>query len=140
MRPRHSCRPRRGSGLLGWTRKARGDLLALAGFVVAAFLFYWPTLIGGQVLLPLDNLWTMPPWVGPPGAVPHNQLIGDMILQNYPWKLILEQALRQRELPLWNPYVMGGLPYLATGQTGVLYPFVLLFAVLGPLQSGSSRW
>ena len=107
----------------------------LAGFAAAAIIFYWPSLFGGLILLPLDNLWTMPPWQGPAGAVPHNLLISDMVLQNYPWKLILEQALRQRELPLWNPYVMGGLPYLATGQTGVLYPFVALFLVLGPLKA-----
>lgn len=118
-----------------WLKKSRGDLLALLGFAIAALVFYWPALLGGMTLLPLDNLWTMPPWVGPSGAVPHNLLVSDMILQNYPWKLILDQALGQRELPLWNPYVMGGLPYLATGQTGVLYPFVALFLVLGPIQA-----
>lgn len=107
----------------------------LAVFALASLLFYWPALFGGKILLPLDNLWTMPPWVGPPGQVSHNLLISDMILQNYPWKLILQQALRQRELPLWNPYEMAGLPYLATGQTAVLYPLSWLFLVLGPLRA-----
>jgi len=116
-------------------RRVRVDLLVLAVFAIAPLLFYWPTLFGGQVLLPLDNLWLMPPWGGPPDAVPHNQLIGDMILQNYPWKLILEQALQQHQLPLWNPYEMVGLPYLATGQTSALYPFTLLFPMLGPLRA-----
>ena len=111
------------------------DLLVLAGFTLAALVFYWPALFGGKVLLPLDNLWTMPPWGGPPDAVPHNNLISDMILENYPWKLILDQALRQHELPLWNPYEMAGLPYLATGQTSVLYPFAVLFLILGPLRA-----
>ena len=113
------------------------DLLVVASFAVAALLFFWPSLIGGQVLLPLDNLWIMPPWFGPADAIPHNKLIGDMILENYPWKLILEQAARQHELPLWNPYEMVGLPYLATGQTGVLYPFTLLFLLLGSLRAYS---
>src|SRR5438132_1334145 len=116
-------------------RTVRSDLLALAVFAVLPLLFYWPVLVGNLVLLPLDNLWTMPPWFGPPGAIPHNGLISDMILQNYPWKLILEQAWRQRELPLWNPYEMAGLPYLGTGQTGVLYPFTALFLILGPLKA-----
>lgn len=113
----------------------RTDGLALLIFAGAALVFYWPALIGGLVLLPLDNLWTMPPWIGPAGAVPHNRLIGDMILQNYPWKVILQQALHQRELPLWNPYELNGLPYLATAQTGVLYPFTWLFLILGPLRA-----
>src|SRR5579885_530909 len=30
---------------------------------------------------------------------------------------------------------MVGLPYLATGQTSVLYPFTLLFLLLGPLRA-----
>ena len=116
-------------------RRFSKDFFVLAGFTLAALVFYWPALFGGQILLPLDNLWTMPPWFGPPGAVPHNNLISDMILENYPWKLILEQAFRHRELPLWNPYEMAGLPYLATGQTGVLYPFTVLFLILGPLRA-----
>ncbi len=107
--------------------------LVIALFTTAAAVFYWPALFGGLVLLPLDNLWLMPPWFGPPGAVPHNFLIGDMLLENYPWKLILEQAFRQRELPLWNPYEGAGLPYLGTGQTSALYPFTALFLLLGPL-------
>ena len=116
------------------TAGGRG-ILPIAVFAVTALFFYWPVLVGGEILLPLDNLWTMLPWVGPPGAVPHNRLISDMVLQNYPWKVILDQAVRQRVLPLWNPYVMGGLPYLGTAQTGVLYPFTLLFVLLGPLKA-----
>jgi len=114
-------------------RKIWQDLAVVALYAVAAMVFYWPALFGGQTLLPLDNLWTMAPWYGPANAVPHNLLVSDMLLQNYPWKIILDQALHHHELPLWNPYEMAGLPYLATGQTGVLYPFVVLFLVLGPL-------
>jgi O-antigen/teichoic acid export membrane protein len=120
---------------VGRPRRVGPGYLAILGFAVAAAWFYRPVLFGGLVLVPLDNLWLMPPWFGPPGAVPHNFLVSDMLLQNYPWKLILEQALRQRELPLWNPYELAGLPYLGTAQTGVLYPFTALFLLLGPLQA-----
>lgn len=116
-------------------RRVWTDVAVLAAFALAALVFYWPALVGGLVLLPLDNLWIMPPWIGLPEATPHNKLISDMILQNYPWKLILEQALRQGELPLWNPYEMIGLPYLATGQASALYPFTALFLLLGPLRT-----
>ncbi len=120
---------------MGWVGKRGRGAAPLLLYAVAAAVFYWPALFGGQVLVPLDNLWTMPPWTGPPGAVPHNLLISDMILQNYPWKVVLQQALARRELPLWNPYEMAGLPYLGTGQTGVLYPFIGLFLLLGPLRA-----
>ena len=119
--------------LVRWISRFWKDLAVVAMYGVAAMVFYWPALFGGQTLLPLDNLWTMAPWYGPANAVPHNLLVSDMLLQNYPWKLILDQALQQRQLPLWNPYEMAGLPYLATGQTGALYPFVVLFLILGPL-------
>ena len=33
-------------------------------------------------------------------------------------------------LPLWNPYLWAGAPFLADGQHSALYPFSLLFYVL----------
>lgn len=41
-------------------------------------------------------------------------------------------ALRHGRLPLWNPTNAGGVPHLAQGLYGALYPPHLLFALLGP--------
>ena len=37
------------------------------------------------------------------------------------------ENLQAGHLPLWNPYVSGGVPWLGQPQTGVLYPGNLLF-------------
>ena len=38
------------------------------------------------------------------------------------WRAFTAQQLRQGHLPLWNPHVFSGMPYLGWGQTAVLYP------------------
>jgi hypothetical protein len=39
--------------------------------------------------------------------------------------------LRSGQLPLWDPYVRNGMPFLANPQTGVFYPPSLLLVVFG---------
>ncbi|HEV8638861.1 MAG TPA: oligosaccharide flippase family protein [Chloroflexota bacterium] len=97
-------------------------------------LFFWDVLIGPRVLLPADVLYRIPPWSGLPEAaahpVPHNSLIADAILQNVAWKSFARAAFARGELPLWNPYEYAGLPFLAGGQSGSLYPLGALFYLL----------
>jgi len=88
------------------------------------------------VLLPVDNLLLREPWSALAGAIapgfttPHNDLILDMIIQNYGWKRFLAEQIRQGQIPLWNPYLLGGAPFLASGQYQVLYPLGALFYLL----------
>ncbi|MBK6942404.1 MAG: hypothetical protein IPH13_19695 [Planctomycetes bacterium] len=42
------------------------------------------------------------------------------------------EAVRHGRLPLWNPTNAGGVPHLAQGLYGALYPPHLLFALLSP--------
>ncbi|HEY8691323.1 MAG TPA: oligosaccharide flippase family protein, partial [Chloroflexota bacterium] len=111
-------------------RSEGGPLLFL---LAAAVLFFWKTTLAGKVLLPVDNLYQFQPWAShaPPGfGGPHNSLISDSILENYGWKRFLLESIRQRQLPLWDPNILGGTPFLAPGQASVLYPFVILWLIL----------
>lgn len=45
----------------------------------------------------------------------------DFVLQYYPNLVFLGQGLKAGELPLWNPHVFAGTPYLADPQSAVLY-------------------
>jgi hypothetical protein len=78
----------------------------------------------------------MQPWAAqaqvilPGFQTPHNALISDMIIQNFGWKRFLVQELLRGHLPLWNPDMLGGAPFLAAGQYQVLYPFILWFVFL----------
>lgn len=48
---------------------------------------------------------------------------GDVLLYFYPLWDYRAEALRSGRIPLWNPYLFMGVPFLANSQAGVLYPF-----------------
>ncbi len=48
---------------------------------------------------------------------------GDVLLYFYPLWDYRAEALRSGRIPLWNPYLFMGAPFLANSQAGVLYPF-----------------
>ncbi|MCL4545390.1 MAG: oligosaccharide flippase family protein [Chloroflexi bacterium] len=112
------------------------DVLVCIVLVFGPALVFLPSLLGLRVLLPIDNLLLMQPWQSMIGAVaphfqtPHNALISDMILQNFGWKRFLSSQLLQGKLPLWNPYLLGGAPFLAAGQYQALYPLGFWFLIL----------
>ncbi len=47
---------------------------------------------------------------------------GDILLYFYPYRDYAAAALRAGHLPLWNPYIFNGVPFLANPQAAVLYP------------------
>lgn len=110
------------------------DFLVVVALLALPFLLFWPVTVGSRTLIPFDNLYTFQPWeayadqVGV--GVPQNELLSDLLLENYAWKSFILQALRERQIPLWNPYVFAGVPFLAAGQHSALYPFSILFYVL----------
>ncbi len=109
-------------------------LIVIIGLFSLATLFFWPVIFGGKTLLPTDNLFTFEPWRSFADdfgvSVPHNELLSDLILENYAWKRFIVQSIEARQIPLWNPYLFAGLPFLAAGQHSALYPFSILFYVL----------
>lgn len=112
-----------------WRGLPRADWLALGALCaanLAAFGRYW---LAGQTLLPYDLLGTLAPWRAA-GSVPQNGMLGDVLIQYTPWRSLYREALRAGELPLWNPYTLGGMPFFANQQTGVLYPLNLVFLPL----------
>jgi hypothetical protein len=112
----------------------RGDWLAVGALIganLAAFGRYWFT---GQTLLPYDLLSILAPWRGP-ASPPQNGMMSDVLVQYVPWRTLYREALRAGELPFWNPYTLGGMPFFANQQSGVLYPFNLLFLPLS-LETG----
>ena len=114
-------------------RRRRADLLILAVLFLLPLLLFWPVTLGGKTLLPADNLYQWQPWKSAAeqfnAQVPQNQLVSDLILENYAWKHFIVEAIAQRTVPLWNPYLFAGAPFLANGQHSAYYPFSLLFYV-----------
>jgi O-antigen/teichoic acid export membrane protein len=116
----------------------RYSVLAALGFLLLPFALFWPVTLGNRTLIPTDNLFFFEPWSSVreqfnalPPETPHNDLPLDLLLENYPWKRFIIQSIQSGELPLWNPYLFAGAPFLASGQHSALYPFSLLFYIPG---------
>ncbi|HSD84041.1 MAG TPA: hypothetical protein VLG46_09295, partial [Anaerolineae bacterium] len=86
------------------TRYSR-DLLALAFLALLTILFFWPVFFAGY-------------WL------PHGG--GDLVSFLWPQYSFAGEAIRSGSIPLWNPYLYSGAPFLADNQAGVLYPINLL--------------
>jgi hypothetical protein len=84
--------------------------------VIAAIpiIYFYPAVFGQVILLPGDG-WT--------GFLGIRVLVGEMIAKG--------------QMPLWNPYIFGGMPLLASIFAGVLYPPNWIFAFL-PIKAASN--
>jgi O-antigen/teichoic acid export membrane protein len=115
----------------------RGDLLACALLLLLALLWFAPVLfpsLTGATLLPYDNLYGVQPLRSlRPDLIPHNNLLSDLVLENAVWKQHIRQTLADGQLPLWNPQIFTGIPFLAAGQASTFYPLSVLFYIL-PLE------
>jgi len=110
-------------------------LLPLLLLALLPAILLWPVLFTEKTLLPFDNLFEWEPYRQFAGQVgvtlpPHNSLLSDLILENYVWKRFIVECLKQGILPLWNPYLFCGVPFLAAGQHSAMYPFSLLFYIM----------
>jgi hypothetical protein len=116
------------------------SFLVVAGILVALFFV---DAASGRVLSQADILLRYSPWSesGPPGAVasngqrPGNLLLGDVPLFVYPSLRLTRDSLRALRFPVWNPAMYGGQPFLASYQTGLLSPFVVVSVLLPPVDA-----
>lgn len=115
-------------------RALRPDVLIALAYLILPLLLYGSVTVGPRTMLPADNRFQWPPWQASAAefgvSVPHNALIGDLIIQNYAWKQFVLDSLGGGEIPLWNPYLFAGAPFLANGQHSALYPFSILYLAL----------
>lgn len=101
--------------------------LVLATMVLMVF---WPVLFSHYTLYPADNLHELflPFATHRSGIQVQTTAHIDYVDYYYPIRAYLWASLREGNLPLWNPYVRGGFPQLASqGSLVTLDPFNLLF-------------
>ena len=103
--------------LEGWRRilplrwSISPDASAALGLFAAALAFYYPLVFLGRALVDYDAF-----------------------VYFYPQRVFLARSLLAGHIPLWDPNLFLGAPFLANPQTAVLYPPSWLF-VLGPVQA-----
>ena len=108
-------------------------LLVFCALLAGPAILLGPALAPARALLPADLLVQVEPWRSQLAAPPlahWDALVWDGIAQYYPWRSFAAESLRSGRLPLWNPYQFCGTPFLANGQSAVLYPLNLVFLVL----------
>ena len=84
------------------------DAYAALAVSLAPVLYFLPAVLNGSVLSPDDGT-----------------------IFNTPLRVAAADITLGGSLPLWNPYIFGGMPLLATAQGGLLFPpnwFYLVFA------------
>ena len=86
------------------------DRSAAVGLLAASLVFYYPLVFLGRALVDYDAF-----------------------VYFYPQRVYLAQSLLAGRIPLWDPDLFLGVPFLANPQTAVLYPPSWLF-LLGPVQ------
>ena len=121
------------------SNQARREIAEAASLLLLALaVFFWPAVLGGRVLLPSDLIFDIDPlWqpLAPEGYThPANHILSDQVYAFFPWKVFTLRSLAQGRLPLWNPYVSGGLPFVGNAQSAVFSPFNLVSYLL-PLYS-----
>src|SRR5262245_45214309 len=81
-------------------------------------------------LLGAAFLFGAAPFLGPE---PHTGLSRDLYAYFFPRFVHVGRTAAGGALPLWNPWELCGVPFLASGQTGALNPLVVLvFGLLPP--------
>ncbi|HUI06852.1 MAG TPA: YfhO family protein [Verrucomicrobiae bacterium] len=112
--------------------RARGRFRA---FLWAALLigviawFFHETIFQRCSLVPMDLLDSLvtPFNAGSTHVDVQNHYTFDVAKQDYPWGLFWQQSVRAGRIPLWNPYICGGHPYLAASHQAALSPFKILY-------------
>jgi lambda repressor-like predicted transcriptional regulator len=108
------------------TPRRTAALVMAAALCGLCAVFWADVLFGGRVLLPGAMLRGFAPWGGDPSA-PWSILQWDALAQYFPWRTFAARELASGRVPLWNPHQFSGAPFLANGQSAVLYPLSLPF-------------
>lgn len=106
--------------------------MALAALAAAPLA---PALFGNRVLLPADLLMVMQPFKAHAREMGFRRVsnpILDAVQQFWPWRKYAGEQLRRGVVPLWNPYMLSGTPFVANDQSAVFYPETWLFAAMRP--------
>ncbi|MBN1955429.1 MAG: YfhO family protein [Anaerolineae bacterium] len=113
-----------------WWSRRRYDLASSLVLLLLATLFLCRALVPGNVLLPLQLVSEILPWSNQFDAPRPNGLISDPFFSFYPRRAFFAAAVRSGQLPLWNPYMLGGYPLAGDINAQVFYPFNWLAVLL----------
>lgn len=112
-------------------------VLVALGITVAIFrqvFFDHKTLFPSNLLVSSYAPWKYEPVPEYPNGPPNKPIGFDDIRQAYPDRELLRDSLLKGVVPLWNPYIYSGVPFMASLQGAVWYPLSWIAATLSPIQ------
>jgi len=114
---------RSGLGLAAALR-ARPNRAAALAYALLAILLVAPGLVPGRTLSASDYLYSAAPWQAerPDGVsdLGSNYELADSVVQFQPFLRYARERLP--EVPLWNPHLAGGRPFVANAQSALFSP------------------
>jgi hypothetical protein len=105
----------------------------IIAFAVIILMFFHDVLIGPNLFLD-TNPRIYEPWhtYASDDSPTGKTYFYDSFLTYLPRRVFLSENVRSGRLPLWNPYVFAGTPFLADPQARLLYPIELLLLSQDP--------
>jgi hypothetical protein len=111
---------------------ARPTLAAAVVYALLSLVFVGQGLLPGRTLSSADYLWSVVPWQSSRPADVHplgsNVELADAVVVFHPYFEFAKAAFP--EVPLWNPHIMAGRPFLANAQSALFSPFTFPAYVL----------
>ncbi len=109
--------------------------LILIVFLFRPVFFQHKTLFPANLMVSTYVPWKYEPFSGYPNG-PANKPMGfDDIRQFLPNRKILREEFNKLSIPLWNPYIYSGTPFMGAFDTAVWYPLSWI-AIAVPLMAG----
>ncbi len=104
------------------------------GLVVVGF--FWDVLIGPKLLIDANPAF-FDPWHSQASEkdLENRTNQTDSFLEYYPTRVYLTESIRSGRIPLWNPNMFAGMPFLADPQATVAYPVTLLLVAADPARA-----
>lgn len=117
------------------------SVVIIGVFTLFLLFIFRPFFLNGKILFPSNLLlsayapWKYEPLPEYPNGPPNKPIGFDDIREFLPNRKLLAESLVKGILPLWNPYIYSGTPFMASFDTAVWYPLSWIAALL-PLVDG----
>ncbi len=105
-------------------RKVREYLASALYFAVLAMALVWRQLLNRLSLVPVQASYRIDNLFGAQATTildkyPNNSLLFDVTFQFFPWSAYALERVQNWDIPLWNPFSLAGLPFIANHQSSV---------------------
>src|SRR3954471_6083105 len=103
-------------------------LVSVGTALLVTAVVYAP-MFTGKIPFPSHHVFQFPPFQPkmPAYVTPIDTDNGDLVTSFYPYRTLTARAAREKTLPLWNPYMLSGSPFLANSQSALFYPLNVLY-------------